>query len=342
MVKARSLSSSTSEQLKKVFSDPLPGGTPLPVVTPITIADIKAGFRKDAVYEIPASWFDLDDKTFSTRSEILQENIDSMALSIEDKGQLEPIKARVDQAKDKLQIVMGWTRAYGCQKIGKTVQTLLTDADVRTCKAWALIENVQRKDITGWDQARKTLELLEEGYAIEEVGHFLGDVSQGHVYAIKKIFDFPLIVEALKTGKIELSNAIHLSKIVSSKEVAEDLQTKAILAFEAGTLKRADLEYFIDRKGEVPVVAGSAAATPPTPGQSLSDKGKVEKGAIKPERRKSARDEAAKYFQRFSNGKIIFSAKAEPGKTDVKELKKIRAAALQFSQALEKIISKAK
>jgi ParB/RepB/Spo0J family partition protein len=338
MVKARSLSASTSAKLKEVFPDPPAGAAPLEVVKPMTMAELKAGFRKDAVYEIPVSWFDLDDKLFMTRTVISDEIIDSMASSIQDKGQLEPIKARVDLTKDKLQIVMGWTRTFGCQKIGRTVQTMLTDADIRTCKAWALIENVQRNDLTGWDQARKTIELLEEDYTIEEVGQFLGDVSKGHIYNIKNIFKFPLIVEALKSSRVNLSDAIHLAKITSSKEISEDLQSKSILGFEAGTLKRADLDYFIDRKGEVPA---AAVATSPAvvPG---GKKEKKKKGSTKVERRKAPREEAGTYFQKFSDGKILFNARAVPGKTDVKELKKIRAAVLQFTQALEKIISKAK
>jgi ParB/RepB/Spo0J family partition protein len=303
------------------------------VVKPLTLADLKAGFRKDAVYEIPVSWFDLDDKTFATRSNIPQEEIDSMSEAIESQGQLEPTKARVDQTKDKLQIVMGWTRTYGCQKIGRTVLTMLTDADARTCKAWALAENMVRNEVSGWDQARKTIELLEEDFPIEEVGKILGDVSKGHVYAIKNIFKFPLIVEALKTGRIKISDAIHLANRTSSKDISDELQGKAILAFEAGTLKRSDLDYFLDRKGEMPAGPTSSAENPTGP---------KEKGTAKPKKGKTEKDEAALYFQKFTDGKILFNAKAVPGKTDIKELKKIRAAVIQFTQALEKIISKTK
>lgn len=231
---------------------------------------------------------------------------------------------------------MGWTRALACQVNGMTVKTQITDADARTCKAWALIENVQRNALTGWDQARKTIELLEEEYTIDEVAGFLGDVSQGHVYAIKNIFKFPLIVDALKTGQVNLSDSIHLANRTSSKGIPEDLQEKALKSFAAGTLKRKDLDYFLDKKGDLPAaVAPSTAA----PGAVKKPKGK---GASKSDKRKSSREGIEAYFQRFTDGKIQFTAKAVPGKTEVKELKKIQAAAVQFAKALASIIKKAK
>ncbi len=326
MVKVKSLNDVSSEKLNGIFGGG--DGAPTEVKEINTPEELKINFRKDVIYSIPAEWFDIEDKTFSTRSKKIQEHIDSMKESIKSQGQQEPVKARLKDG-NKLQIVMGWTRVFACLELGFKVQTMVTDADERTCKVWALIENIQRNELEGYDKARKVKELLDDNFTVEEVSQFIGVSSKSYVYTLNRIFNYPVILNALKDSVINETAARVLSTTVSSKNIPEDLQKKAIEYLSAEKLKIADLEYFLDRGGELP---GVSAASPENPDLKTPSKGK-KKG--------SSDDSGIKsYFKKFNDGKISFSARAVPGKSDIKELKKIRTEALKFVESLEKIISK--
>ncbi len=280
--------------------------------------ELKTTWRDDLIYSIPMDWIDFEDKTFATRSTDIAEDINEMASSIESKGQQQPVKLRIRPA-GKLQIVMGWTRSYASQKLGRNVLGILTNADDQTCKIWALIENVRRTDLSGRDQVLRYSALREEGISAADIAKFLG-VSEQYIYSILRVKDYPVVYTALENNRLTLGAARSLAQIVSSDAISEDHQNKAITAIEHSHIKAtpADIRYFVEQsKGVKP----AAKTSKPSANQ--------EHGMIK-----------YPYFQKFENGRLVFSAKVDPAKTETKELQVIHKEAYSFISHLEKVIAK--
>lgn len=336
MVKPISLNTLSSQKLTGLFKDPVQGDPPKEVKGGFTPAELKASFKSDVVYSIPVNeeWFNLENRRLATRRAIDPEAVQSMGESIKTHGQEQPVKCRWDET-NRLQIILGETRTHACKLIGKEVLVLITDADERTCKAWALSENLQRNDMKGYDQALKMYELQKENFSVDEIS-IIANKKKALIYQTFKIFDYPKITEALEAGKITISDARLLASTTSSKSLEEGLQVKAIEALSAGTLKVSDLDYFADKKGDIPLA--TAPAAPGQPGAPTDPASKSDDSSKPKTKSHTAKDDGA-YFKKFNDGKIVFKATAVPGKTQMAELKKMKQAVAGFSAALEKVIT---
>ena len=286
MVKPISLNTLSSQKLTGLFKDPVQGDPPKEVKGGFTPAELKASFKSDVVYSIPVNeeWFNLENRRLATRRAIDPEAVQSMGESIKTHGQEQPVKCRWDET-NRLQIILGETRTHACKLIGKEVLVLITDADERTCKAWALSENLQRNDMKGYDQALKMYELQKENFSVDEIS-IIANKKKALIYQTFKIFDYPKITEALEAGKITISDARLLASTTSSKSLEEGLQVKAIEALSAGTLKVSDLDYFADKKGDIPLATAPAApgrpGAPTDPASKSDDSSKPKPRATPP------------------------------------------------------------
>ena len=74
-------------------------------------------------------------------------------------------------------------------------------------------------------------------------------------YAILKIFEFPVIVKALRTGRIgSLTSARHLASKVGPRSVSVELQNKIISALERREIRVQDIDYYVDQGEKLPAV----------------------------------------------------------------------------------------
>lgn len=330
MVKPISLNNLSSQKLNGLFKDPSKDKAPEEVKGGFTPAELKANFKPDVVYSIPVTeeWFNLENRRLATRRTVDQEAVVSMGDSIRTHGQEQPVKCRWDET-NRLQIIMGETRTHACKLIGKEVLVLITDADERICKAWALSENLQRNDMKGYDQAIKISELQTDGFTVEEIV-VIANKTQALVYQILRIFKYPVIAKALEKEKITLTDARMLAVTTSSKSLEEGLQEKAVEALSAGTLRVKDLDYFADQKGNIPALVPQKGA----PGGKAKGKESASKGKASKEGDPAA---GKQYLQKFSSGKISFTATVHPEKTDPKEIKKVIQEAKKFIDGLERM-----
>lgn len=102
-------------------------------------------------------------------------DIDELAESIREKGILEPILVR-PLADGRYQIIAGERRYRAAQRVGlSTVPCIELDVDDRGCLEISLIENLQRRNLSPFEEAEAIARLCEDfGYTHEQVARKLG------------------------------------------------------------------------------------------------------------------------------------------------------------------------
>jgi ParB family transcriptional regulator, chromosome partitioning protein len=102
-----------------------------------------------------------------------KEALEELALSIQEQGLIEPLV--VVPRGDRFMLVAGERRWRACQMIGlETVPVRVLSADDRQVAEMALVENLQRQDLTPLEEARAFKDMLDRGYTKEELAQKLG------------------------------------------------------------------------------------------------------------------------------------------------------------------------
>jgi ParB family chromosome partitioning protein len=103
-------------------------------------------------------------------------NLTELTASIAEKGVLEPLLVKPSKATGRWMIIAGERRFRAARAAGlKEVPCVEMEVDDGTVAEIALIENMQRKDLTVWEEADGLLALCERfGYTHEEVARKVG------------------------------------------------------------------------------------------------------------------------------------------------------------------------
>jgi ParB family chromosome partitioning protein len=103
-------------------------------------------------------------------------DLTELTASIAEKGVLEPLLVKPSRATGRWMIIAGERRFRAARAAGLTeVPCVEMDIDAGSVAEIALIENMQRKDLTVWEEADGLLALCERfGYTHEEVARKVG------------------------------------------------------------------------------------------------------------------------------------------------------------------------
>jgi ParB family chromosome partitioning protein len=103
-------------------------------------------------------------------------DLTELTASIAEKGVLEPLLVKPSRATGRWMIIAGERRYRAARAAGLTeVPCVEMDIDAGSVAEIALIENMQRKDLTVWEEADGLLALCERfGYTHEEVARKVG------------------------------------------------------------------------------------------------------------------------------------------------------------------------
>ena len=103
-------------------------------------------------------------------------DLTELTASIAEKGVLEPLLVKPNRLTGRWMIIAGERRWRSAQKAGlKEVPCVEMEVDDGTVAEIALIENMQRKDLTVWEEADGLLALCERfGYSHEDVAKKVG------------------------------------------------------------------------------------------------------------------------------------------------------------------------
>jgi ParB/RepB/Spo0J family partition protein len=148
-----------------------------------------------------------------------QAALDELAASIREHGVLQPILVR-PLGPNTYQIVAGERRWRASRQAGLvTIPALIEDIDDDTALEIAIIENLQREDLTPLDEAAMYDRMVHEhGYSIRKLADKLGK-DKGYLENRLRLADAPPeIRELVSLRKDSLSHAYELMKVEDPKK----------------------------------------------------------------------------------------------------------------------------
>ena len=174
-------------------------------------------------------------------------NIEELAASIREKGVLEPILVRTI-GPNRYQIISGERRFRAATLVGlDEIPAIELDVDDKEQLEIALIENIQRKDLTPFEEAEGLFILQEKfGYTHERISQVIGK-SRTTVTETLLINEIPDRIRAMcrEAGIANKSVLVQVAR-AGSEEAMEQL----VRAFGAGELSRDDLRKQTAAKAE--------------------------------------------------------------------------------------------
>jgi ParB family chromosome partitioning protein len=203
---------------------------------------------------------------FQPRREIHQEPLEELAASIKANGVIEPIIVRplpAGTAGDaRYEIVAGERRWRAAILAGLTdIPTIVRQISDKEAVALALIENIQREDLTAAEEARALKRLISEfSLTHNEVADIVGR-SRAAVSNLIRLLDLPDTVVALIDSKaLGMGHAralLGLDDDAERKRLARLVSERGLSVRETETLVRKSLEGedgVPDEKPELPVI----------------------------------------------------------------------------------------
>jgi ParB family chromosome partitioning protein len=165
-------------------------------------------------------------------------NIEELAASIREKGVLEPILVR-QIAPNHYQIISGERRFRAATLAGlDEIPAIELDADDRETLEIALIENIQRKDLTAFEEAEGLLLLQQRfGYTHERISTVIGK-SRTTVTETLLINEIPDRIRAM-CREAGISNKSVLVQIARAGD--EEAMEALVRRVAAGELSRDDV-----------------------------------------------------------------------------------------------------
>ncbi len=175
------------------------------------------------------------------RTEFEPEALARLAESIQQRGQLQPIRVRYDDATDRYIVVVGERRYRAARLAGlPTIMCIVTIEDVSPEQLLEdqLVENALREDLKPIEQARAYRSLLTaRGLTQRQLAERL-QIGHASIARALSLLELPApIQDAVESGKIAANTAYELSKV-------DHPENQAALAREAvgGRLGRDELK----------------------------------------------------------------------------------------------------
>ena len=169
---------------------------------------------------------------YQPRKKFDKESLEELTNSIKERGMIQPIVVRRSEDQDeKYEIVAGERRWQAAQNAGlHEVPAIIIEADNLKSLEFAIIENVQRKDLNPIEEAEGYKRLIDDfRYDHEKVAKFIGK-SRAHISNCLRLLSLPKeVIELIVEEKISqghakilvgLENALLLAKKVISKKLS--------------------------------------------------------------------------------------------------------------------------
>jgi ParB family transcriptional regulator, chromosome partitioning protein len=145
-------------------------------------------------------------------------DLSELAASIQDKGVLEPLLVKPSSMRGKWMIIAGERRWRAARAVGvRELPCIEMDINDREVAEVALIENLQRKDLTPWEEADGLAALCEKyGYTHEDVAKKIGK-SRSTVTEALSIATLPEVIRE-QCRRADIISKSHLLQIVRQSD----------------------------------------------------------------------------------------------------------------------------
>ncbi|MBR27626.1 MAG: chromosome partitioning protein ParB [Rhodobacteraceae bacterium] len=174
------------------------------------------------------------------RRRFSDDEIDELAASIRERGVIQPLVLRPDPSGEGYQIVAGERRWRAAQRAQlHEVPAVVRDLDDQTVLEVAIIENVQRADLTPVEEARGYSRLMRDfGHTQEKLASIVGK-SRPHIANALRLLTLPeTVLGYLDEGRISAGHARALVTAENPVALAEQVIARNLSVRETEALAR--------------------------------------------------------------------------------------------------------
>ena len=177
---------------------------------------------------------DLQSNKFQPRKLFEEDSLQELTNSIKERGIIQPIIVRKSSDNNfKYEIIAGERRWLAAQKAGlHEVPVVVTNVDDLKSLEFAIIENVQRKDLNAVEEAHGYQRLIEEfSYDQEKVAQFIGK-SRSHITNFLRLLNLPKIVlkliesKKLTPGHAKVLVGLNNAELIANKIIEKKLSVR--------------------------------------------------------------------------------------------------------------------
>ena len=178
---------------------------------------------------------------FQPRKIFEKDSLEELSNSIRERGIIQPLIVRKSKDQDNMyELIAGERRLQASQNAGlHEVPVVILKADNLKSLEFAIVENVQRKDLNPIEEAEGYQRLINEfHYDQEKVAKFIGK-SRAHISNCLRLLDLPKkIIKYLEDEKISQGHAKILVGLENSELIADKVISKKLSVRQTEALAR--------------------------------------------------------------------------------------------------------
>ena len=186
------------------------------------------------------------------RREFDLRELEGLALSIKENGVLQPITVRKNDDK-KYELISGERRLRASKKAGfEEIPAIVVDATERQSAIYAILENIQRKDLTIFEEALALRCLINEwGVTQEEASEKLGKAQSTIANKLRLLSLSNVEQEIIIRNQLTERHARALLKVKD-----ENLRVKILKKIVKRGLNVSETDRYIEKATTLPVKKG--------------------------------------------------------------------------------------
>ena len=202
--------------------------------------------QRAGVQALELSVDEIEANPFQPRREFSQEEIASLAESIKNHKQLQPVMVRM--VEGRYQLISGERRLRATMHAGlKTIRAEVREADDRLVAELAIIENLQRKDLNPIEKALSFKRYINEHKCKQDDLARRLSINRSTIANLMRLLELPqTILDWLTAGEVSAGHARALLPIgdeeiqisTAKKIMSENLSVRATESMVAEMLKR--------------------------------------------------------------------------------------------------------
>ena len=178
---------------------------------------------------------------YQPRKNFDKNSLEELTASIRERGIIQPIIVRASEdSNDKYELIAGERRWQAAQNAGlHEVPAVILNVDNLKSLEFAIVENVQRKDLNPIEEAEGYQRLINEfNYDQDKVAKFIGK-SRAHISNCIRLLSLPAkVIEHIINDKLSPGHAKILVGLDNSELLAEKIMKKKLSVRQAEALAR--------------------------------------------------------------------------------------------------------
>ncbi len=190
---------------------------------------------------------DLTRNKFQPRKNFSKESLQELSDSIKEQGIIQPIVVRPDKTTDgKYEIIAGERRWLAAQKAGLyEVPVVILNVDDLKSLEVAIVENVQRQDLSPIEEARGYKRLINDfSYNQDKLSKFIGK-SRSYIANSLRLLSLPdEILLMVEQGNLTSGHARSLIGLINAKSLAKQIVNRKLSVRQSEQL----VKKFRDKK----------------------------------------------------------------------------------------------